>query len=229
MGRDPLRPFWAGPGFVGERSGWYIKDVGDAVVAVFKNAVDALSFAMDLEKSPGHEMVRIKAAAHIGTVIIRGNDIFGNEVNLASRIQHMAGDGGVWMSEGVRAEWRSRHGKNSLSFTRHPDIQLKGLDEPITLWSIPPSIPLPQTDTKTEIRRSKKEKISAREKAEVSEPGRAGEGDGDGEPKGKGETGFGFGSIGRMFGTMITPQARARGREDGSGTSRQVGQRGAGG
>jgi class 3 adenylate cyclase len=168
--------------FIERLHGWYIKDVGDAVVAVFKNAVDALSFAMELEKTPGHEMIRIKAAAHIGTVIIRGNDIFGNEVNLASRIQNMAREGGVWMSEGVRAEWRSRHGKSSLSFTRHPDVELKGLDEPITLWSIPSGFQLPQpvgamTETKPPVE----------------------------------EKPLGFGSFGRIFGAMISrkppPQA----------------------
>ena len=125
--------------------GWYIKDVGDAVVAVFKNAVDALSFAMELEKNPGHDLVRIMAGAHIGTVIIRGNDILGNEVNLAAQIRGMAKEGGVWMSEGVRAEWRSRHGKSSLAFVRHPNIELKGLDDPVTLWSVqsalPPALP----------------------------------------------------------------------------------------
>jgi hypothetical protein len=122
-------------------NGWYIKDVGDAVLAVFKNAVDALSFAMELEKNTGHEMVRITAGAHIGTVIIRGNDIFGNEVNLAARIQDKAMAGEVWVSDGVRAEWRSRHGPGSLAFARHPNIELKGLDEPITLWSVEPTFP----------------------------------------------------------------------------------------
>jgi class 3 adenylate cyclase len=122
-------------------NGWYIKDVGDAVLAVFKNAVDALSFAMELEKNTGHELVRITAGAHIGTVIIRGDDIFGNEVNLAARIQDKANPGEVWMSEGVRSEWRSRHGRKSLAFVKHSNVELKGLDEPITLWSVEPTFP----------------------------------------------------------------------------------------
>ena len=120
--------------------GWYIKDVGDAVVAVFKNAVDALLFAMELEKNTGHDTVRITAGAHIGAVIIRGNDIFGNEVNLAARIQGKSKEGGVWVSEGVRTEWRSRYGKNSLDFTRH-EVEIRGLEGLVTLWSVPPARP----------------------------------------------------------------------------------------
>ena len=149
-------------------NGWYIKDVGDAVVAVFKNAVDALTFAMELEKDPGHNMVRITAGAHIGTVIIRGNDIFGNEVNLAARIQDKAGEGGVWMSEGVRAEWRSRHGKTSLAFIRHPNVELKGLDEPVTLWSLPlaPTPALPDAG-ETEAKRITEPGRPAQEKAQA--------------------------------------------------------------
>lgn len=152
---------------VAKTNGWYIKDLGDAVVAVFKNAVDALNFAMELEKDPGHDKVRITAGAHIGTVIIRGNDIFGNEVNLAARIQDKAGEGGVWMSEGVRAEWRSRHGKHSLAFIRHPDLNLKGLDDPVTLWSLPSSLPpiLPETG-ETETKQITQQGSPAGEKAQ---------------------------------------------------------------
>ncbi len=124
---------------VEKHEGWYVKDVGDEVVAVFKNDVQALVYAMDLEKDTGHELVRIKSGVNSGEVEIVGGDVFGNEVNLTARIQAKASEGGIWMSSEVHRSWLGRHGKSSTSFAKHPSISLKGVDEPLTLWSLPPT------------------------------------------------------------------------------------------
>ncbi|NOT02527.1 MAG: adenylate/guanylate cyclase domain-containing protein [Phycisphaerales bacterium] len=120
--------------------GFQIKTIGDAVMAVFPNSVNAVSFAMDLERNTGDERIRIRAGVHIGELEWNKLDVFGNTVNMAARICRMAKGGGIWISEQVMQGLVARNPEWRAGWTCHENVSLPGLEPDLyRLWSLPPS------------------------------------------------------------------------------------------
>ncbi|MBI4324303.1 MAG: adenylate/guanylate cyclase domain-containing protein, partial [Chloroflexi bacterium] len=128
--------------------------IGDAVMATFKNSVDALQFAMALELDAGPDIVRIRAGVHVGQVQVKEGDAFGIEVNLAARIGGKPEQGGIWLSDRVREDWLRHDPKRTLPWTKHDDVEVKGFKERFTLWSLPASRTQTPTPTKPVIPQS---------------------------------------------------------------------------
>ncbi|HLL72552.1 MAG TPA: hypothetical protein VK363_14005 [Pyrinomonadaceae bacterium] len=63
-----------------------IKDMGDGFLIVFRTAIDAFGFAVQLHTDTGHPEIKIRASIHVGAVRIDGNDIRGGMVSFATRI-----------------------------------------------------------------------------------------------------------------------------------------------
>ncbi len=123
---------------VKEGHGYLIKTIGDSVMAAFQSAVGALDFALALSRDTGHESVRIRAGIHVGPVEVSAGDAFGQQVNMAARVEAKAKDGGIWVSAKVKEDVdtlrAARH--DSLTWTEHTGEELKGFPEKCTLWSV---------------------------------------------------------------------------------------------
>jgi DNA-binding response OmpR family regulator len=86
-----------------------IKTIGDAFLVRFKSAVDAIESGMDIQKEflkynkdkEGTDHIFVRIGIHIGDILIRDNDVFGNGVNIASRIVPLADPGGICISADV--------------------------------------------------------------------------------------------------------------------------------
>ena len=84
-----------------------IKTMGDAFLVVFRSAVNALECALSAQRAfagynagkPDDEQILVRIGVHIGEVILTGTDIFGDDVNLVSRIEPLASPGGICLSE----------------------------------------------------------------------------------------------------------------------------------
>ena len=79
-----------------------VKHTGDGVLATFDGPGRAIGCAVALRDALGREGVRIRAGAHAGEIEVRGDDIAGLAVHLASRVLAAAGDGEVLVSSTVR-------------------------------------------------------------------------------------------------------------------------------
>jgi class 3 adenylate cyclase len=73
--------------FLDKHNGYEIKTIGDSFMATFRNVGEALNFAMDLQFTPGHDRIKIRAGIHIGQLNIVGNDAFGGTVDLVEDCQ----------------------------------------------------------------------------------------------------------------------------------------------
>jgi adenylate cyclase len=82
--------------------GKWIKELGDGVLASFQTGTDAVKCAqqIQLECSQSNDL-KLRIGIHLGEVIFADNDIFGDGVNIASRLQTLAPVGGIYMSEAV--------------------------------------------------------------------------------------------------------------------------------
>lgn len=82
-------------------NGKFQKELGDGTLSSFSSAVEAVNCALDFQIAIGAEEFKIRVGIHVGEVIITEEDIFGDGVNIASRIESLAPPGGIYISERV--------------------------------------------------------------------------------------------------------------------------------
>src|SRR5215212_12122209 len=82
--------------------GKWIKELGDGVLACFATVSDAVHAAIKIQEACNvSKEFLLRIGIHHGEVVFEDNDIFGDAVNIASRIQALAPIGGIWVSETV--------------------------------------------------------------------------------------------------------------------------------
>ena len=96
--------------------GRVIKSIGDSFMIDFASAVNAVRCAIETQKRFSHfnrekselDKIEIRVGVHLGDVIIRDEDIIGDGVNIASRIEAMAGPNRIWISQDVYQQVRNK-------------------------------------------------------------------------------------------------------------------------
>jgi class 3 adenylate cyclase len=113
--------------------GRLVKLLGDGAMLRLGDARVGVEVALDLVGTmSGEGALSSHAGVHAGPVIERDLDVFGQTVNLASRIADAAGPGEVLASEAVAETARS----SPFGFERIDDAQLKGLPDPVALFRV---------------------------------------------------------------------------------------------
>jgi adenylate cyclase len=121
---------------IASSDGTMVKYLGDGFLAEFRSASSALTAAVtiqnDLEAAEQSEeperRLRFRIGVNIADVIVRDNDIFGDGVNIAARLQAEAEPGGIAVSRGIRDQLS---GRGEFKFTAGELRRLKNIDEPI--------------------------------------------------------------------------------------------------
>ena len=111
-----------------------IKTIGDAFLVEFKSALKAVKCAINIQQSlydhnetvAENKKIRIRIGIHIGDVVHRKGDIFGDEVNITARIEPLAEPGGICISEQVHYQVRNkiRHQIESMGKKKLKNIQV---------------------------------------------------------------------------------------------------------
>jgi adenylate cyclase len=97
-------------GLIATCGGRIANTAGDSVLAEFGSAVDAVRRAMEAQdaltkansKLPANRQFKFRMGVHVGDVMVRAGDLFGDGVNVAARLQALARAGGLCVS-GVRS------------------------------------------------------------------------------------------------------------------------------
>jgi len=118
--------------------GRILKNTGDGVLAIFKTAPHAIQFALRSAKSPGHSDIGIRVGIHLGRVRPRENDVFGQTVNFAARVQGALPSAGVILSDEMKRELERIHGAQQkfFRFVIKENQEIKGFDGKFTLWTV---------------------------------------------------------------------------------------------
>ncbi len=130
---------------IAEFQGRIVKLMGDGTLVEFASVVDAVECAAkiqtelskDFQNNPGDAKIRFRIGITLGDVVLEGDDIYGDGVNLASRLEALAEPGGICISAIVKESIGS---KTSLNFKSEGSVPLKGVSEPVSVWSWSPNL-----------------------------------------------------------------------------------------
>jgi hypothetical protein len=96
-------------------NGKWIKELGDGVLASFPTVTDAVLCASAIQNAcNGIDDLKLRIGIHLGEVVFEDSDVFGDGVNLASRLQVLAPIGGIWISESVYKNVSTKEIKQNL-------------------------------------------------------------------------------------------------------------------
>ncbi len=131
---------------VAQRYGRIFKVMGDCVFVEFASAVNAVECAINLQKGmadrnasdAGGHPLHLRVGINLGDVVVDGGDLYGDGVNLATRLQEMADPGGICVSAKVYAEVDR---KLELSFEDMGERPVKNIAEPVRVYRIGAAAP----------------------------------------------------------------------------------------
>ena len=120
---------------IAEHKGRIVKTTGDGLLVEFASAVDAVTCAMAVqEKMAGREgQIAFRIGINIGDIIRDENDIFGDGVNVAARVENECAPGGVCLSGSAFEQVR---GKTKFEFDDLGERSLKNIDRVVRLYGV---------------------------------------------------------------------------------------------
>ena len=133
--RELLRKIFA------EFNGTEIKTIGDGFLVEFNSALEAAQCAIAIQRAlakrnadaPAERQIQVRIGVHIGDVVHRGGDVYGDGVNIASRIEQLAGAGGICVSMDVERQIRNAV---ETRFEKLAPTELKNISVPMDLFRI---------------------------------------------------------------------------------------------
>lgn len=128
-------------GLIAAHGGRIANTAGDSVLAEFPSAVDAVECAVEAqvqlgqanEGLPAERRLEFRIGVHVGDVVVRGGDLFGDGVNIAARLQALAEPGGVCISSTVLEHVRKLL---PLRFVDLGPQAVKNIDEPVRAYHL---------------------------------------------------------------------------------------------
>ncbi len=120
--------------------GRVVKLMGDGTLVEFSSVVDAVKCALDIqlraaEHSGVDNAIRLRIGVNLGDVIIDGDDIYGDGVNVAARLEPLADPGGICVASIVHESVGSRI---DVRFEDGGEVQVKNIGRPIRIWKWDP-------------------------------------------------------------------------------------------
>src|SRR5256885_6826177 len=124
---------------IAKHRGRIVKSTGDGVLVEFASAVDAARCAVEVQRGvalenidvPEHTKIEFRIGIHVGDIIVDDNDIFGDGVNIAARLEGIAPPGGICISDDAQRQVR---GKVDFIFDDIGTQSLKNIAEPMRAW-----------------------------------------------------------------------------------------------
>src|SRR5215203_6070906 len=93
---------------ISKHSGRLFKAVGDGFLVEFASAVQAVEAARAIQQANEEGELQLRIGIHVGDVVVQGDDLMGDGINVAARIESIADPGGIAMSRAVCEQVRDR-------------------------------------------------------------------------------------------------------------------------
>jgi TolB-like protein len=126
--------------FIAEHRGRIVKTTGDGLLAEFASVVDAVQYAVAFQEgmrernkdTPEDRRIEFRIGVNVGDIIVEDDDIFGDGVNVAARLEGLAAPGGVLLSEDA---WRQLKGERRTAFEDAGEQRLKNITDPVRTYN----------------------------------------------------------------------------------------------
>lgn len=126
---------------IAEYGGRIVKTTGDGILIEFPSAVDAVQHAIDVQTSmqpgnadlPPDRRMEIRIGINVGDVVVEGEDLFGDGVNVAARLEGLAEPGGICISGNAYEQVRD---KLQTRFEDLGEQQVKNIDRPVQAYRV---------------------------------------------------------------------------------------------
>ena len=126
---------------IDRHDGRIVNTWGDAVIAEFASVVEAVQCAVETQQEisgyngglPEPRRMRFRIGIHLGDVMVEGDDVYGDGVNIAARLQELAEPGGILISGPV---YDQVHNKLSIGFDCLGQQSLKNVANPVTGYRV---------------------------------------------------------------------------------------------
>ena len=124
-----------------EHRGRIVKNTGDGMLVEFGSVVDAVRCAVEIQRgmidrntdAPEDKRISFRMGINLGDVIVEPEDIFGDGVNIAARLEALAEPGGICISRVVRDQIRD---KLPYAFEDMGDQQVKNIARPVRVYRV---------------------------------------------------------------------------------------------
>jgi adenylate cyclase len=128
---------------IAEHRGRIVKRTGDGILIEFASAVDAVRCAVEIQDGmiernspePQDKRIEVRIGIHVGDIIIEDNDIFGDGVNIAARLEGIAPPGGICISDDA---YRQVRGRLEANFQDTGEQELKNIARPVRVYRFHP-------------------------------------------------------------------------------------------
>ena len=156
-------------GKIAEHQGRIVKLTGDGMLVEFPSVVNAVACAAEIQcrmrernaDVPEDRRIEFRIGVNLGDIIVEDNDIYGDGVNVAARIETIAKPGGVAVSGTVRDHIGN---KLDVAFEDMGEQMLKNIDRPVRVYNValgaPPAKPEPASPSRTETHQKEKPSIA---------------------------------------------------------------------
>ena len=117
-----------------DNNGVFVKEIGDGTLSYFPSAIDASNCAIKIQELTfDDEHLNIRIGLHIGDILFDNNDVFGEGVNIASRLESLSPIGGVCVSKNVFDELENKKDFKGISLGLQ---SLKGVGKLIEVFAL---------------------------------------------------------------------------------------------
>ena len=135
--------------------GRVVKLMGDGALVEFASVVDALTCAVEIQRAmaernagvPEARRITFRIGINLGDVIVEGDDLYGDGVNIAARLEGLAEPGGICISAKVYEEVKS---KLPIGYENLGEKQVKNVAEPLRVYRVAPMAPGPSATMQAE-------------------------------------------------------------------------------
>src|SRR6202049_3407604 len=126
---------------ISEHHGRIVKTTGDGMLVEFASVVDAVGCAVKIQRSmvrrnvslPAEKQIVLRIGSNVGDIIIDGDDIFGDGVNIAARLETLCEPGGVCISRTANDQIRD---KLSLAFADLGEQAVKNISRAVGVFGL---------------------------------------------------------------------------------------------
>ena len=134
---------------IGAHGGRIVGTAGDSLLADFSSVVDTLSCAIEMQRAaraindlvPAARRLELRIGVNLGDVIVDGDNLFGDGINIAARLQALAQPGTVCISHTVYEQVRN---KLALSYRSLGSHRVKNIAEPVRAYAVGVPVAVPQ-------------------------------------------------------------------------------------